>query len=131
MPSYILWVTPQSFAKWKTLFRYISVVSLVSIAFVVVKIKKFLYWFNIHEMAPSWVFWALTTSNYFYLAEILTRGCLPTRQTQCLKNPSKLWIFAQMECTQIFAVLVHFRSNLPPENQRYCLKPNFLQKLHP
>ena len=39
--SYTLWVTPQDFAKWKTLFRYISVISFFRIAFVVVKLKIF------------------------------------------------------------------------------------------
>ena len=38
-PSYTLWITPQDFAKWKTLLRYISVVSFISVAYVVVKLK--------------------------------------------------------------------------------------------
>ena len=33
MPYYSLWVTPQDFAKWKTLLKYISVVSFISIAY--------------------------------------------------------------------------------------------------
>ena len=49
-PSYILWDTRQDFAKWNTLFRYISVVSCVSIAYVVVKLKSFSYWFSIHGL---------------------------------------------------------------------------------
>ena len=36
----MLWVTSQDFAKWKTLLRYISVVSFISIATVVVKLKN-------------------------------------------------------------------------------------------
>ena len=44
MPSYILWIAPQDFAKWKTLLRYTFVVGSISIAYVVVKLKfsKFL-----------------------------------------------------------------------------------------
>ena len=46
MPSYTPWVTPQDFAKWKTLLRYISVISFISIAFVVVKSKIFKVFHN-------------------------------------------------------------------------------------
>ena len=38
-PSYILWVTRQYFDKWKTLLRYMFVVSFISIAVVVAKLK--------------------------------------------------------------------------------------------
>ena len=37
-PSNTLWVTPQDFIKWKTLWRYILVVNFVSIAYVVGKL---------------------------------------------------------------------------------------------
>ena len=40
-PSYILWITPQDLAKWDTLLRYISVLSFINIAHVVVKLKSF------------------------------------------------------------------------------------------
>ena len=38
MPSYALQVTPQFLAKWKVSWRYIVVVSFISIAFAVVKL---------------------------------------------------------------------------------------------
>ena len=37
-PSNTLWVTPQDFIKWKTLWRYILVANFVSIAYVVGKL---------------------------------------------------------------------------------------------
>ena len=40
MTSYTLWVTPQHFGKWKTLLRYISAVSFISITFVVSRIDS-------------------------------------------------------------------------------------------
>ena len=41
MPSYTLRYTPKDFAKWKTLLRYLSVVTFIRIAYVVVKLKVF------------------------------------------------------------------------------------------
>ena len=45
-PSYTLWVTSQGFAKWKTSLRYKSVVSFISIAYVVVELKIFVKSFS-------------------------------------------------------------------------------------
>ena len=53
MLSYTLWVALQNFAKWKTLLRYISVVSFISIAFVVVKLKTFKF-FRIDSVSIKW-----------------------------------------------------------------------------
>ena len=82
---------------------YISVVSFINIAFVVVKVKIFKV-FRIDSAAMKWSlfggFSALLPQILFGLAEILTRGSLPERQNQCLKNPSKFWILGQMQCTQ-------------------------------
>ena len=102
MASYTLWVTPQHFGKWKTLLGYISVVSFINIAFVFVELKIFKI-FRIDSAAMKWSlfggFSALFPQILFDLAEILTRGSLPKRRAQCLKNPSKFWILAQMQCT--------------------------------
>ena len=67
---------------------------------------------------------------FFGFAETLNRGSLPVKETQCLKNPSKFSILAQIECTQslqFWSILGH---NLPLGNQKNCLKPNFMQKMH-
>ena len=42
----------------------------------------------LHPMSYTPTFWQMND-----IADILARGSLPTRQTQCLKNPSKFWIF--------------------------------------
>ena len=41
IPSYILWSTPQDLTKWINVLRYISVISFISIGYVVVKLEKF------------------------------------------------------------------------------------------
>ena len=69
MPSDTLWVTPQDFAKWETLLRYIFAVSFISIAPAVVKLKMFkvfffVYRFSIHEMTPFWVFLGSYSPKY-------------------------------------------------------------------
>ena len=44
--SYTLWVTSQGFAKWETSLRYKSVLSFISIAYVVVELKIFVKSFS-------------------------------------------------------------------------------------
>ena len=100
MPSYTLWVTPQDFAKWKTLLSYISVVSFISIAFAVVKLEIFKV-FRIDSAFMKWPplggFGPLVPQMLFNFAKILTRCNVPIRKTQCLKNLTKFWILTQME----------------------------------
>ena len=58
-PSYSLRVTPQFFAKSKVLWWYIIMVSFISLAFVVPKLKIFKCFHgncSSHKMGPSWVF---------------------------------------------------------------------------
>ena len=100
------------------------------------EVKDFLsfsYWFSIHEMAPF--FWKggggegfepLLPQALFDFAEVLHRGTLPVRETQGLKNPSKFWILAQVECTQSLQFWFILGPNLPLENQKNCLKPKFM-----
>ena len=109
-------------------------VSFISIAFVFVKLKIFKF-FRIDSTAMEWSlfgwFWALLPQILFDLAEILNRDSAPIRVTQCLKSSSKFSILAQMECTQSLQFWSILGSNLLLENQKYCLKPKFLEKLHP
>ena len=73
MRSYTLWVTTQRFGKWKNLLRYISVVSFINIAFVIVMLKIFKL-FHIDSAAMKWSlfrgFWILLPQILFDLAEI-------------------------------------------------------------
>ena len=123
--------TRQDFAKWNALLRYIPVVSFINMAFLVVKLKIF----SIFHIEMKWPlfggFGLLLSQILFNLTEILTRGSLPIRQTQRLKNPSNFWILAQMERTQNLQFWSILGPNLPPENQKHCIKPNFSPKLVP
>ena len=95
MLSYSLWVTPQDFAKWKILLRYIPVVSVISIAFVVVKLTIFKD-FCINSASMKWLlFGALTPPNIVQPCWNFDQRFSPIRQTQCLKNPSTFWILAK------------------------------------
>ena len=58
--------------------------------------RRFLYWFNIHEMA---LFWGLTPPNIVWSCWNFDHKWSAIRKTQCLKNISKFWILAQMECS--------------------------------
>ena len=93
--------------------------------------QRFSYWFSIHEWPLLGFFGPYSSKYCFKLAEVSTRRSVLIRKTQCSKNLSKFWIFAQMECTQSLQFCFSLGPNLLPENQKYCLKPKFLQKLHP
>ena len=116
---YALWITPQDFVKWKTLLIHIFVVSSISIAYVVGKLKIFLYWFSIHAMASFWVFWLLFPQLLFNSDEVLIRGS-PIRKTHCLKNPSKFWNLAQIERTESLWFWSILGPSLLLENQKYA-----------
>ena len=79
-PSYILWITPQDLAKWDTLLRYISVLSFINIAHVVVKLKSFKV--SCVLILHPWN-GPIFPLILFDLAEILTRD-RPIIQTHCL-----------------------------------------------
>ena len=123
LPLYTLWDTLQDFAKWKTLLRYISVVSFISIAYAVVKFK-ILKVFFIASVSIKWplfgLFWALTPSNIVWSGWNFKHRYSPIRKTQCLKNPSKFWIFAQMKCSWSLQFRSILRPNLLPEIKKYC-----------
>ena len=93
---------PQDFAKWEAFVRYIFVVSFISLAFAAVQL-----WFSIHEMVPFWRFWALLPQIMFDLAEILTKGKVPTRQTLFEKSFEILNIGSNGIHPK-FTVFVHF-----------------------
>ena len=116
------------------LLRYVSMASFISVVFVVVKLKN-LKVFRIVSASMKWTlfggFGLLFLQTLVDLAEILARDSLLIRQTQGLKNCSKVWILAQIERTQSLQFWSILGPNLPPENQKYYLKLKFLQKLHP
>ena len=123
MLPYILWVIPQDFAKWKTLLRYISMVSFISIAFVVEKLRIFKV-FHIDSAFMKWFllgfFWTLTPANIVQFCWNFDQRYSPIRKTQWLKNHSKFWILIQMERTHDLQFWSIWGPNLPPENQKYC-----------
>ena len=96
MLSYSLWVTPKDFAKWKILLKYIPVVSVISIAFVVVKLSIFKV-FCINSASMKWLLLgALAPPNIVQPCWNFDQRLSPVRQTQCLKNPSIFWILAKI-----------------------------------
>ena len=79
-PSYALRVTPQFLAKWKVWWRYITLVSFISIAFVVAKLWIFkcaprlrihchslLKWYKCH---PSFVYISLVIPEFFHISKV-------------------------------------------------------------
>ena len=119
---YALWITPQDFVKWKTLLIHIFVVSSISIAYVVGKLKIFKV-SCIDSAFMNWplfgIFWLLFPQLLFNLDEILLRGS-PIRQTHCLKNPSKFWNLAQIERTESLWFWSILGPSLLLENQKYA-----------
>ena len=82
--------------------------------------QHFSYWLSRHEMAPFGFVWTLTPQNIVQSCWNFDQWYSQIRQTQCLKNPSKFSILAQMECTHDLQFSPIWGSILPPENQKYC-----------
>ena len=85
------------------------------------EVKRFLYWFSIHEMAPFYGFLVgpLLPKTLFSLAEILTKVSLQ-QEKHCLKNPLKFSILVLMEGTQSLQFCSFLGPNSAVENQKYC-----------
>ena len=119
-----LWITPQDFAKWQILLRYTYICGRFHQYSIwkVVKLKIFKV-SSIDSASMKWplfgFFWPLSPQILFDLAKTLTRGS-PIRETYCLKNPSKFWNLAQMECTESLWFWSILGPNLLLENQKYC-----------
>ena len=119
IPSYILWSTPQDLTKWINVLRYISVISFISIGYVVVKLEKFKFHALIQHPCFFFFFLLLFPQTLFDPPKVLTRGS-PIRQTHCLKISSKLWNLAQMQHTKSLQFWFFSGPNLLQENQIYC-----------
>ena len=94
---------------------------------------KFFKVFRIDSASMKWpLFWgfgSLLPQILFDLAEILTRGKKIKRGKKTVfEKCFKILNFGSNGKQQFWSIL---GPNLPPENHKYCLKPKFLQKLHP
>ena len=96
MPSYTLWVTPLKFCKMKVLTKMYICGKFHQHSICACKGKNQNSW-NGPFLGG---FGPLLPLILFNLAEIFTRGSLPIRQSQCLKNPSKFRILVQIERSQ-------------------------------
>ena len=133
MPSYTLWVYAPRFSQIKGLIKIYICCKFHQYSICGCEVKNFQYfsyWFSIHEMVLFWRFWALTLPNIVRSYWNFDGGSPPTRQT-VFENTSIFSILAQMERTQSLQFWSILGPNLPPENQKYCLKPKFLPKLLP
>ena len=140
---YTLWIATQDFAKWQTSLYWWNwpVVSFISIAYVVVKLKIFKV-SCIDSASIKWPFFGFFDpySPMFDLAEILTTG-KPIRQTHCLKNLSKFWNLFQMESlrggggrgarsTPVWGIKAPFQFHTPVHNKVRLLRIT-LKKFRP
>ena len=130
MSSCTLWVTLQDFAKWKTL-RCIFVISFISIAFVVVKLKFFkLFGIDSASMKPFLgFFWPFFPKILFSFAEILTRGGLQLvfGNTEFEKYFNILY-FSSNGRHPKFTVLFHFGGQFTAGKPKILLKPKISAK---
>ena len=119
MPSDTLWVTPQDFARWKTLLRYIIHIRgkfhQFSICGCEVKnFQNFLYWSASIKWPFFGVSWAVIPPNIVRYSSLS-----PIRQTQfekCFKNLH----FGLNETRPKFTVWSILGLIFLPENQKCC-----------
>ena len=128
MLPYILRVIPQDFAKWKTLLRYISMVSFISIAFVVEKLRIFKV-FHIDSAFMKWFllgfFLTLTPANICWNISILLKfwpEVFSNKKNTVIEKSFKILNFDSHGTHPWFTVLVHLGAQFTTR------KPNILLK---
>ena len=123
-PSYTLWVTPQDFSKWKTLLRYISVVSFINIAYAVVELKSFKV-FRINSatrfgfwglMKPFWGFLDSYSPNYCSILLKFWPEVASNKTNTVFEKSFKILDFGSNKTHAKFTVLIHFEAHNQPQN---------------
>ena len=93
------------------------------------KFSKFFYCFVVSIKWPLFgLFWALTPSNIVLSCWKFNHRYSPIRKTQCLKNPSKFWIWLKWNAAEVYSFgpfwgPIYFRkSKNIAKNQDFCKK---------
>ena len=130
-PSYTLWVTPQSSAKLNVLWRYIIVVSFISVAFVVLKLKIFkCFRGDAASMKLPLLggFWALSPAN-------MTRVCwnfnhrYVFHKTNAVSEESfKIKCLSGNEAYPKLMVLVHFWAQFSTRKLKILPRTKFFSR---
>ena len=124
-PSYALWVTPQSSAKLSILWRYIIVVSFISVAFVVVKLKIFKC-FRGNAASMKWPhlrgFWALSPANMTQVRWNFDQRYVFHKTKTVSEQSFKIKHLSRNETYPKLMISVHFWAQFTPR------KPKILPK---
>ena len=108
--------------------KHIAVVSFISAAFVVVNLK---IWKCLRDDAASmnWPllrsFWALSPANMSRICWNFDLRYVFHKTKTVSKQSFKIKCLSGNKTYPKLMVLVHFRAHFPPENPKYCQKPNF------
>ena len=123
MPSYALWVTPQSSANLNVLSRYIIVVSFISVIFVVVKSWIFKC-FHGNTASMKWPplrgFWDLSSTNMTRVQWNFNQRYVLHKTKTVSEQSFKIKCLSGNETYPSWWFWSIFGPNLPPENPKYC-----------
>ena len=123
-PSDTLWVTPKDFSKWKTLLRYILVVSFIRIVYVIVKLKIFkVFCIDSASMKLPILggFGALTSPNIVPSCWNVDQWLPPIRQI-LLEKSFKILHFGLYGTCPKFTILVYFGVKFTARKPKILLK---------
>ena len=106
---------------------YIFVISFISIAYVVVKLKSFLYWFSIHENDPFWGFFGPSLLLILFdLVEALTRGNIQQEKHNVWKTLQNLAFWLQWNAAKVYSFgpfwspIYHQKTKKITKNHNFC-----------
>ena len=124
MPSHTQRVTPQDFAKWKTLLRYITMVKLwySFCCCEVNNFQSFLYFFSIHERAPFWGFFGPYSPKYCSILLKFWQDLVSNKTNTVFVKYFKILNFSSNETHPKFTVLVHFGAQFTAGKPKILLK---------
>ena len=119
--SYTLWVIPQSSANLNFLWRYIIVVSFISVAFVVIKLYMFKFFCG-GAALMKWPFlrgfWALTPANMSQICWNFNQRYVLFKTNTVSKQSFKIkCLSGNNRCSKLM-VLVHFWAQFIPRKPK-------------
>ena len=117
MSSCTLWVMPQDFNKWKTLLRYISVASFISIVFVVVKV-----------FCIDWRFLGPYSPKYCSILLKFWPEVVPNKTNTVLEKSFEILNFSLNGRHVKFTVLFHFAAQCTAGKPKIMLKIKIFTK---
>ena len=129
--SYALWVTPQSSAKLNVLWRYIIVVSFISVVFVIAKLWIFKCFCG-DAASMKWPylegFWAFSPANMTQVCWNFDQRCVFHNTKKVSEQSFKIKCLSGNKMYPKLMVLIHFWNQFTPRKCKILPRTKFFSR---